>query len=124
VSYFDDRHSQPHPMEHRTAVTPTAQTARVANGFREFSQQKAPPDKHLLDLLDLAKAYISEDFDREFHFSILRRVKDGFPLTVKQLNLLESMASGEFAERRQKARDKEEDRGFDRAMDREDDIPW
>jgi hypothetical protein len=75
-------------------------------GFREFAQTRVDPtpDPHLVELLDLARLYIEEDFDFDFHNSCLQRVMSGWQLSPKQLALLEKMASGELAEGRRERR--------------------
>ena len=98
---------------------------RPPNGFREFSQQKAPVNPYDLELCDLARLYIEETWEEEFLASVRGVVLDSRPLSEKQLNLLQAIASGAMAERRAAERERQED-GVDRGETppRDDDIPF
>lgn len=75
------------------------------SGFREFAQQKAPVDPAVIEAIQLAEAYLEEDWEEEFLNSIKGRVEAGFSLSEKQLDVLHKLGSGYYAELRQRRHD-------------------
>ncbi len=75
------------------------------NGFREFSQQKAPIDPKLLELVVLARVHLEEAWEEEFLESVSKRIEQGWGLSAKQLDVLEKLSTGFYAEMRQRQHD-------------------
>jgi len=78
------------------------------SSFRDFSQQKPPVDQALVRLVEEAKLVMEDTWEEEFLASVGPRVLDGGPLSFKQRNLLERIASGAVAEERSRQREREE----------------
>lgn len=82
-------------------------------GFREFSQQKAPIDQLLLEICEAAKIQVQEDWEEEFLTDVTERVKQGWLLSIKQLDVLKKLSEGYYAEMRERQHNGEEDRSYD-----------
>lgn len=74
-------------------------------GFREFSAQAAPPSPELLALVASARLEVEEQWEEEFVASVAQVVERGWRLTPKQLDVLQKLAAGFYAEQRRNRED-------------------